>query len=93
MITDVPTYGTDMIYGSTSASLPGTFDRLMVARHPLRPGAKVTRPAPIPGMIGMGFVDGHVGKLKLQDVKTVYWHRNFNPTPDPWATTTPALAN
>ncbi|MGC3957802.1 MAG: prepilin-type N-terminal cleavage/methylation domain-containing protein [Verrucomicrobiota bacterium] len=87
VITEVPTYGLDMIYGSASTSPPSTFDRLMVARHPLKAGAKVTRPAPIPGMIDMGFIDGHVGKLKLQDVKTVYWHKNFGPNADPWATT------
>lgn len=86
-ITDVATYGLDMVMGDNSDT-PRQLDRLMVARHPLQNG-KVGRP--IPGAIDMGYVDGHVSKLRLQDIKTVYWHKNFSPTSDPWATTTPIV--
>jgi prepilin-type N-terminal cleavage/methylation domain-containing protein len=85
-ITDVATYGLDMINGDSSDT-PKQLDRLMVSRHPLQ-NSKVGRP--IPGSIDMGYVDGHVSKLRLQEVKTVYWHKNFAPTSDPWATTVTA---
>lgn len=88
-ITDVPTYGLDLISGDNN-DVPATMlDRLLVARHPLLGSAKVGRPMPIPGSIDMGYVDGHVSKLRLHDVKTVYWHRNYVPVSDPWATTAP----
>lgn len=85
-ISDVATYGLDLTSGDGS-DVPSQLDRLMVARHALLPRAKVGRP--IPGAINMGYVDGHVSKLRLQDVKTVYWHNNYVPTADPWATTAP----
>jgi prepilin-type processing-associated H-X9-DG protein len=40
----------------------------------------------IPGAIQMGFVDGHASTLPLQKLKTVYWHRDYVPTEDPWRT-------
>ena len=29
---------------------------------------------PLPGMINMGFVDGHVEEVKLQNLWSYYWH-------------------
>jgi prepilin-type N-terminal cleavage/methylation domain-containing protein len=83
-ITDVPSPNLDLTTGDNN-SIPVGIDRILVARHPLLRGAKVARPN-IPGTIQMGYVDGHVGRLKLQAIKTVYWHQNYVPTDDPFRT-------
>lgn len=40
--------------------------------------------APLPGAIEMGFVDGHAGQVRLEDLWTYYWHLNWViPSPHP----------
>jgi prepilin-type processing-associated H-X9-DG protein len=34
---------------------------------------------PLPGTINMGFVDGHVEQVKLQNLWTYYWYLNWPP--------------
>jgi prepilin-type N-terminal cleavage/methylation domain-containing protein/prepilin-type processing-associated H-X9-DG protein len=55
--------------------------RLCVARHGGRPAGSAPRVAPtgsvLPGMINMGFVDGHVEEDKLQNMWTYYWHAGW----------------
>ncbi len=83
-ITDVPSPTLDLTIGDNNP-IPVGIDRVLVARHPLMKGSKVARPS-IPGAIQMGYVDGHVGRFKLQELKTVYWHQNYVPTADPFRT-------
>jgi prepilin-type N-terminal cleavage/methylation domain-containing protein/prepilin-type processing-associated H-X9-DG protein len=64
--------------------------RCCVARHGGRgPGSaprNVATGVPLPGMINMGFVDGHVEEVKLENLWSFYWHLNWTPhaTPPPW---------
>ena len=85
MVSDVPSANLDLTTGDSSDIPSSMVDRVVVARHPLIRGAKVARPN-IPGSIQMAYVDGHVSRLKLQDIKTVYWHQNYVPTSDPFRT-------
>ncbi|MDB6124297.1 MAG: hypothetical protein JWQ71_3290 [Pedosphaera sp.] len=84
-ITDVPTVGLDLIKGDAS-DIPVAMNRVMVARHPLLNGAKTAFNQTIPGAIDMGYIDGHVSKLRLQDIKSVYWHKDYAPASSPWTT-------
>ena len=34
---------------------------------------------PLPGAINMSFADGHAQLVKLPQLWTFYWHRNWNP--------------
>jgi len=61
-------------------------NRLLIARHPTKAGLAQFR-KPIPGFINMSFADGHAASIRLNDLKTYYWHKNYVPTPDPWNTT------
>ena len=88
-ITDTPSPNLDLTLGHNRSISSGisSIDRLMVARHPLLRGEKTKFKQPIPGAINMGYVDGHVSKLRLQQVKSVNWHKDYVPASDPWATT------
>jgi prepilin-type N-terminal cleavage/methylation domain-containing protein/prepilin-type processing-associated H-X9-DG protein len=52
--------------------------RVCVARHGGRPAGSAPTSVPagtvLPGMIDMGFVDGHVEEVNLQNLWTYYWH-------------------
>ena len=69
----------DPLSTSTSEGMP----RICVARHVgVLAGAaprNVLPGAVLPGSIIMGFVDGHVVPVKLQDLWTYYWHLNWKP--------------
>jgi prepilin-type N-terminal cleavage/methylation domain-containing protein/prepilin-type processing-associated H-X9-DG protein len=86
---DLPSISLDLISGSPGVDLPpnaNEYDRLLIARHPLTPGKTVYN-KPIPGQINMAYVDGHAGRFKLQDAKTVYWSLGWpGPIGSPWAT-------
>jgi prepilin-type N-terminal cleavage/methylation domain-containing protein len=71
----------DLIAGDVNGSL----GRICLARHPLKPGARASRP--LTGAINVGYTDGHAAKLPLQQIKTVYWHKDYVPISDPWKTT------
>jgi prepilin-type N-terminal cleavage/methylation domain-containing protein/prepilin-type processing-associated H-X9-DG protein len=55
--------------------------RVCVARHGGRAAGSAPRSvsagAFLPGMINMGFVDGHVEEVKLQNLWTFYWHQGW----------------
>ena len=78
-ITDLP--APDLYLGNVNSAL----GRITIARHPLQ-RARATSPSAIPGAIEVGYVDGHAGKLPLQKLKTVYWHRGYVPTDNIWRT-------
>jgi prepilin-type N-terminal cleavage/methylation domain-containing protein/prepilin-type processing-associated H-X9-DG protein len=80
VITDMP--ATDLYLGNVNSAL----GRITVARHPLQKGAKAVSRQKIPGAINIGYVDGHASKLPLQKLKTVYWHKDYVPVDDIWAT-------
>jgi len=79
----------DLMLG-TPDDVPKTkMDRIMVARHPLKRGtAKFNQP--IPGSIDMVFADGHAQAVKLQDIKTLTWHKGWTAhITNPWLTFAP----
>ena len=80
-ITDTP--ATDLFLGNVNSAL----GRITLARHPLIRGARAVSQQRLPGAIIIGYVDGHAGKLPLQNIKTVYWHKDYVPVGDPWRTT------
>jgi len=62
----------------------GGWERLLISRHPAKAGKTVSG-QPIQGRINMGFADGHAENFKLQRIKSVIWHVDFNPSNDPWS--------
>jgi prepilin-type N-terminal cleavage/methylation domain-containing protein/prepilin-type processing-associated H-X9-DG protein len=80
--TDVPP--NDLFLGDVNSSL----GRICLARHSMIPNAKSTSGQPLPKSgINIGFVDGHSAKMPLQQLKTVIWHKGYQPIWDPWKTT------
>jgi prepilin-type N-terminal cleavage/methylation domain-containing protein/prepilin-type processing-associated H-X9-DG protein len=70
--------------GSSSEGMP----RVCIARHGDKPASSAPQNVPVgavlPGAINMGFVDGHVELVKLQNLWTYYWHRGWRtPTTRP----------
>ena len=66
--------------------LTGGNDRMMqrwcIARHGSRPAAIPTAvdiKQRLPGAIDMGFLDGHVQSVRLEDLWTLNWYRNYKP--------------
>lgn len=59
--------------------------RICIARHSLM-RARTTRGKPLPSGINISYADGHAGKLPLQNIKTVIWHKGYVPIGDPWKT-------
>ncbi len=60
---------------------PEGMARVCVARHGgPAPGANQNVPVgtkPLPGRIVMGFVDGHAELVRIEDLWTYYWHKNW----------------
>jgi prepilin-type N-terminal cleavage/methylation domain-containing protein len=77
------TVPTDLFNGNVNSSL----GRIMLARHPLTPGARAVNGQKIPGAINMVYSDGHSSRLPLQRMKSVIWHRDYRPIEDPWRNT------
>jgi prepilin-type N-terminal cleavage/methylation domain-containing protein/prepilin-type processing-associated H-X9-DG protein len=83
-IADVPTPNLDLINGSTTLDKPATdLDRILISRHPLKPGTARFK-QPVAGLINMGFVDGHVSTVKINDLKSLYWHKDYSPRGSIW---------
>lgn len=82
-ITDQPPL--DLSKGVPNASSVPGVGRACISRHPLK-AATVTPLQTVPGVINMGFADGHASAWKLQKIKDVTWHVGFNPNSNPWAT-------
>ena len=74
---------TDLYLGNVNTSL----GRICIARHPLQRQLKAANAKPVPGAIMMSYADGHAGKLPLQQIKNLYWHKGAVPIGDPWRTT------
>jgi prepilin-type N-terminal cleavage/methylation domain-containing protein/prepilin-type processing-associated H-X9-DG protein len=63
------------------ASAPGYMGRILIARH----GGSSAQSAPravnitqsLPGKINMSFVDGHVETVKLENLWTYVWHKDY----------------
>jgi prepilin-type N-terminal cleavage/methylation domain-containing protein len=72
----------DLFLGDVNSSL----GRICLARHPFTSNAKSAQGKPLPSAINMGYADGHSGKIPLQKIKTVYWHKDYQPIYDPWKT-------
>ena len=73
----------DLFLGDVNSS----FGRVCLARHSFVPGAKSSSGSPLPSAINIGYTDGHAGKLPLQRIKTVIWHKDYQPIWNPWKTT------
>ena len=71
------------LYDPLSSSSSEGMARICIARHGGRPpgsAPKNVMPGTVlPGAINMGFVDGHVEQVKLQNLWTYYWHLNWTP--------------
>jgi prepilin-type N-terminal cleavage/methylation domain-containing protein len=78
--TDMPPR--DLFLGDVNSSL----GRISLARHPFVPNAKSASGKPLPSAINMGYADGHSGRIPLQKLKTVIWHKGYQPIWDPWKT-------
>jgi prepilin-type N-terminal cleavage/methylation domain-containing protein/prepilin-type processing-associated H-X9-DG protein len=56
-------------------------ERVTIARHGGLPASSAPREVlpgtVLPGTINIGFVDGHAQQVKLQDLWTYYWHRDW----------------
>jgi prepilin-type N-terminal cleavage/methylation domain-containing protein len=73
----------NLYLGDVNSSL----GRICIARHTLMRTSKVTNGKALPSGINMSYVDGHSGKIPLQNLKTVIWHKGYVPIGDPWKTT------
>ncbi|HEY2083137.1 MAG TPA: type II secretion system protein [Verrucomicrobiae bacterium] len=66
------------LYDPVSSSSSEGMPRACVARHGDKSASgapqSVLPGAPLPGMIDMGFVDGHVEQAKLDNLWTIPWH-------------------
>ncbi|SPE54561.1 conserved exported hypothetical protein [Verrucomicrobia bacterium] len=78
-ITDLPP--TDLFNGDPNVAL----GRICLARHRLTRGAKARNGQALTGGIDMSYADGHAGRLRLQDIKTVIWHVGYVPVASPWS--------
>ena len=69
------------LYDPVPSQSPEGMPRACVARHGNRSALaapqNVAVGAPLPGSIDMGFVDGHVEPVKLQNLWGIYWHLNW----------------
>jgi prepilin-type N-terminal cleavage/methylation domain-containing protein len=75
----------DLFNGDSATGL----GRITLARHPLMRNARAVQGKKLPGAINTSYADGHAGKLRLQDCKTVIWHLGYVPAGNPWATSSP----
>jgi prepilin-type N-terminal cleavage/methylation domain-containing protein/prepilin-type processing-associated H-X9-DG protein len=63
---------------STGSDSSGGLDRLTVARHGVVTAAKNVPPgSPLPGRINIGFADGHVEAVKLDNLWTLSWKKGW----------------
>jgi len=72
------TFGTDLYNGRWDSAGPIGLGGMAIARH----GGKGPNLAPrnftgsvLPGRNNVGFVDGHVEAVKLNNLKNLYWHK------------------
>ncbi|MDB6124643.1 MAG: xcpT 7 [Pedosphaera sp.] len=67
--------------GDSSAGLAGAMGRFMIARHgPHRPTTVptlVNTASRLPGGINVGFIDGHVENVALEDLWSLYWNNDW----------------
>ena len=67
------------LYSGSDAS--GGMDRVTIARHSYKAAGLAPRnvPAgtPLVGGINVGFVDGHAGLVKLEQLWTLTWHNGW----------------
>ena len=79
----------DPLGSTTTPSLSAEgMSRVCIARHGSAPAGSAPRNAaigaPLPGMINMGFVDGHAEHVNLENLWNYYWHRDWvTPHPHP----------
>jgi len=74
--TDVPPR--DMLRGGNATMM----QRWCIARHGSRPSgipSAVDIRQRLPGSINMGFMDGHVDAVKLEDLWGLYWYKGYVP--------------
>jgi prepilin-type N-terminal cleavage/methylation domain-containing protein/prepilin-type processing-associated H-X9-DG protein len=73
-----PTPNLDLIQGDGNDPPNSIPDRILVARHPMKPG-KATLRQPIQGSINMCFVDGHASLFRFSDWGTLLWCKDYSP--------------
>lgn len=84
--TDTPS--TISLFTGETANNGNTIDDMAhfcISRHPLMNAVGLYgKPLPETG-INISYVDGHAAYLKLQNIKTLYWHKYWQPISNPWA--------
>ena len=65
----------------SGSDFSGGMDRLTIARHGYKAAGSAPKyvppGAPLPGAINLGFVDGHAGAVKLEQLWTLTWHNGW----------------
>lgn len=78
---DVPP--TDLFNGVGTAGGGGPMGRVTIARHGSKPAIQAPRSASIaqrlPGAVDVCFIDNHVENVKLDNLWTLIWHKNYTP--------------
>jgi prepilin-type processing-associated H-X9-DG protein len=61
----------------------GSIQRLTIARHgsmnPKSAPRNLPPGAPLPGSINIVFYDGHAQSVRLEDLWSIYWHKDYVP--------------
>ena len=97
LVTDAPNnnlYNPANVTATSAGSCPEGMQRACITRHWGRAaGAAPQQVLPqagpagvtwnLPGNICMGFVDGHVEAVRIQNLWTYYWHLNWQPSQPP----------
>ena len=69
------------LYDPVSSSPSEGMPRVCIARHGSKPASGAPQSVPpgttLPGTIDIGFVDGHVEQVKLDNLWTLSWHLNW----------------
>jgi hypothetical protein len=74
----------DLYYGKTPPPSPSGISAFMLARHGGRSTARSSLPVEPgqsldPYVNHLVFFDGHVERVRLEDLWTLHWHRNWEP--------------
>ncbi len=77
------------LYNGGGGGGPSGMARITIARHGGRSASAAPKSVPagtaMIGTIDIGFADGHVEQVKLENLWTLYWHRDWKtPTPRPF---------
>ncbi len=74
---------TNLYTGQPFSDSPNQMGRCTIMRHGSGTPSRAPRDVPpgekMPGVINMGFADGHTEPVKLENLWTLYWHLDWQP--------------